>query len=1207
MFLILFSIKPLAEPVFTDVNQPMINYTPESGLSQLTVTAIIQDDLGFMWFGTQTGLNRFDSYEFTQFKAQSLKKNQLAGNFIRAMCRIHNFLWIGTSTGLSSYNVNTGEFRSYFKDFNDVIPSDNITSLSCFKSSVLIGTEANGLWSLNITNDKATVIEETANMRISSIQQTLHHIYFGAEKGLFSLTKDEFKLTQNNQNSVQSLLLINNKLIVGLSDGGLNAYDILSNKLVLSWSNVLSEKIKNKINALVKYKDKVLVGTMEGVYIIDLTGNIVDRYKHNASQSYSLSDDIVLSLFVDKEESIWVGSNSGGINYLTQKAKRLGHINQYNYQDSPIEHADMRSFALDNQGRMWFATSKGISIFDHGKFIKAESLFEQLKPLKSAFITGLLIVEDGIWLTSRGAGITYFNFKSKKVEFYSPANKNSPSLSCNAIIEYQNSIIVSSRDYGLLRFDKQKNVFLPFISHFTPLPKNITGLLVVNNELWFGSIGYGLFRYYDGKLEQLTVKNGLLSNIIFSLALDNKGRVWGASDFGVNVLNSDFQLVHMINQKGGLKNESIWSVVFDEVDSVWLGTSGGLVKVNVNNYAIENFNVMDGSQSSEFNFGAAWLSPSGRVFMGGTNGFNQFKPEHIVAGKNIPQLRLSKISILGKTITPQNSPKAILYQPEIIKKITLEHEQDIMSFKYVSLAYSNHKEITYYYKVIGLSEQWLPMEEGSRQVNLIKPAPGDYQLEAYAVDQNGDKSKIHVLNIELLAPWWWSQFSKLLYSILFISTLVLVFVYRYRVYQNVIKDNLAMSELKQRLELSLWASGDELWDWDVINNKIYRYAVESRIDYGKEVNHKNSKYMAEFVHLFDRPLLLEKIRLCLEEGINSYEVSVRIKDFFGNWCWVLDRGKVVHRNEYGNVTRMSGSIRDIAELKLHEDSLQELNEKLEHKVAARTAEISKKNDDLEHAVSQLKLAQNELIESEKMASLGNLVAGISHEINTPLGIAITAITHNQDYLVEVQKKLDNKTLTQSDLIESISSQMESYRLILKNLDRANHLIANFKQIAVDQNSETQREVNLTEYITEVMNSVKPLFTNKNISVVIHGPELLKITTYPGPIYQIITNLVNNSVIHGFEGLDKGILRIEISILEGKICMNYFDNGIGMEIYMLQHIFDPFVTSKRNQGGSGLGMNIVYNLVSQILKGEIKCFSSPGSGLEVQMRFPINIC
>lgn len=262
---------------------------------------------------------------------------------------------------------------------------------------------------------------------------------------------------------------------------------------------------------------------------------------------------------------------------------------------------------------------------------------------------------------------------------------------------------------------------------------------------------------------------------------------------------------------------------------------------------------------------------------------------------------------------------------------------------------------------------------------------------------------------------------------------------------------------------------------------------------------------------------------------------------------------------------------------------------------------------LQSNLDELHKMQQELIEAEKMASLGGLVAGISHEINTPLGISLTAITHNQDRLTDIEKHLNNRTLKQSMLKESINFQQQGYDIILRNLDRANDLVGHFKQVAVDQASENLREINIYEYINEIVESMTLLIKRKNIKAYIHCPKNIKVNTYPGPIYQIISNLINNSILHGFEQKNEGNITVSVDISKHRMTLTYLDDGIGMTTEMLNNIYEPFVTSKRNQGGSGLGMNIVYNLVTQVLEGEISCQSTLGSGVEINVSFPIDVC
>ena len=269
--------------------------------------------------------------------------------------------------------------------------------------------------------------------------------------------------------------------------------------------------------------------------------------------------------------------------------------------------------------------------------------------------------------------------------------------------------------------------------------------------------------------------------------------------------------------------------------------------------------------------------------------------------------------------------------------------------------------------------------------------------------------------------------------------------------------------------------------------------------------------------------------------------------------------------------------------------------------------LHRQSQTLQQNIDELHSVQQSLIEAEKMAALGGLVAGISHEINTPLGIALTAITHNQDHLLNIEKHLNDKTLKRSLLKESINSQQHGYRIVLKNLERANNLIGHFKQVAVDQASENLREIYIYEYIQEIVDSMYSLLREKNIQIHFQGQEGIRVNTYPGPIYQIISNFINNSILHGFESQEKGNITVAVSVYQQRVTLRYIDDGIGMSKEMLNNIYEPFVTSKRNQGGSGLGMNIVYNLVTQVLEGDIDCQSTLGEGIEINISFPVDVC
>lgn len=280
------------------------------------------------------------------------------------------------------------------------------------------------------------------------------------------------------------------------------------------------------------------------------------------------------------------------------------------------------------------------------------------------------------------------------------------------------------------------------------------------------------------------------------------------------------------------------------------------------------------------------------------------------------------------------------------------------------------------------------------------------------------------------------------------------------------------------------------------------------------------------------------------------------------------------------------------ELKAHRNKLEDL-------VSIRTSE-------LQDSINNLNKTQNQLVESEKMASLGDLVAGVAHEINTPVGIGVTAASHLEQESKRFYDLYKKGDLSKSKFESFIELVNESSKMILSNMIRAARLIQSFKKVAVDQSSDEKRTFNVAEYIQEVLLSINSKFKHTKHTVNVICVEDIMLNSYPGVFSQIITNLCLNSLQHGFEGIEEGTISIEIKHAKGKVFILFSDNGVGISPDVLKRIFDPFFTTKRGQGGSGLGMNIVYNLVKQTLKGTITCASTLGKGVSFIITIPLEV-
>lgn len=297
--------------------------------------------------------------------------------------------------------------------------------------------------------------------------------------------------------------------------------------------------------------------------------------------------------------------------------------------------------------------------------------------------------------------------------------------------------------------------------------------------------------------------------------------------------------------------------------------------------------------------------------------------------------------------------------------------------------------------------------------------------------------------------------------------------------------------------------------------------------------------------------------------------------------------------------------REVFQRRCAEKEIRKLNQVLEQRVRERTADLEKANGELNASLAELQEAHAQLVHTERLASLGGMVAGVAHEINNPVGICVTAASYLDEQVQLYQQLYQADKLTRSDFEKLIELMAQSSKIILGNLGRASELVKSFKQLAVDQTSDEQREINLKNYIEELLISLHPYFRKQAYRYQVTCPQDVLVTTCPGAVSQIINNLIINSIRHGFENSETGKIQLDISAGEEHIDFDYRDNGAGMSADNLAQVFDPFFTTKRNQGGSGLGMTIVYNLVRDKLRGDISVDSKVGQGIHFHIRFPRN--
>lgn len=374
-------------------------------------------------------------------------------------------------------------------------------------------------------------------------------------------------------------------------------------------------------------------------------------------------------------------------------------------------------------------------------------------------------------------------------------------------------------------------------------------------------------------------------------------------------------------------------------------------------------------------------------------------------------------------------------------------------------------------------------------------------------------------------------------------------------------------------------------------------------------------------------LLMETSIFALLIILISYTITKPLKkleneliDFAdGNYSKVIT---VTSNDEIGRLSKTFNSMaRKIEE---SNDELKSLNQSLENKLQERTyelretneflkdalsksqqiqAELTLKNEELENAMEKLQYANRQIIEATKSSLTSQLIAGVAHEIKTPVGLILTTNSFVIHELEEFKDKFENGDIRKSDLTSFLNLLDEASQNISRNLGNTISLISNFKEVAVDQTSQRKRSFNLNYYLSEIISNLKPVFKHTPYIINVNCPLDIIIDSYPGAYSQIITNLIMNSLKHGFGDRDYGTITIDVTTRDDYICIDYKDDGKGISSKYISNIFTPFFSTSHNKGGSGLGLSVIKNLVDKTLQGSITCESDTDKGVHFIIKLP----
>lgn len=797
----------------------------DQGLSQATVNAIVQDGLGFMWFGTQDGLNRFDGYTIEVYKRKPEDTNSISDNGIWCLLRDRDGdVWIGTMRGgLNRYSISTDKFTSYthHPDNPQSICENNVISLfEDSRGAIWVGTLTKGLDRFDRLTGKFVHYgpepEKHGGLLDSTVwalgEDKRGNLWVGTWTGLYKLPLGSegvapvaFTHYGHVESDPQSLsgdnvkaLLVDRRgvLWVGTSGRGLNRYDERTNTFKHYRSNAGDPKSLSSDLVYSLFEDvggNLWVGTGDGG--LNLYNPRTDNFtvfRHDPGVPTSLNNDIIATVYGDKTGILWIGTGAGGVNWHDAKKNKFTLIHDDQKNPDGLEGNDVWAFAEDATGTLWVGTyGKGLNRHDPGtnRFIHYKHRQHDSRSLTHNNILSLCATRGGeLWIGTEGGGLDRFDGTHERFMHYRKDPRNPNSIGGDEVTrileDRAGDLWIGTNGFGVDRFDRTRNIF----HHYRPQendPTSLSGTSVMalyedrRGSVWIGTWGGGVDRF-DRKTDSFVRfqhnpddPRSLNNNTVLCLYEDDEGALWmGTYGGGLNRYDATSRTFTHYTENDGLPNNVIYGILPDSKGNLWLSTNKGLSKFNLTTRLFENFDVKDGLQGNEFNQGAYLRSRDGKLFFGGIDGFNVFYPESIRVNPDIPPVVLTSFKVFDVPLPLQHSIA-------FTSSLHLLHDQNFFSIEFVALNFTAPEKNRYAYMLEGLDANWI--NAGSRRyASYTNLDPGTYTLRVKGSNNDGIWNERGVaMAIVITPPYWKTWWFR---SLLVATVAALLFLmYRYRV------------------------------------------------------------------------------------------------------------------------------------------------------------------------------------------------------------------------------------------------------------------------------------------------------------------------------------------------------------------------------------------------------------------------------------------
>lgn len=787
--------------------------TSNEGLSQSNVLCILQDSRGFMWFGTQDGLNKYDGYEMKVYRTDLSNHNSLSNDYIRDITEDkYGNLWLATwGSGINKFDRKSEKFTSFQHNPNNPagIASNFINGLFTDHEGIIWLSSESGLMTLDPGSNKFTLFTHSAsdpksissNVTSSVMEDSRHNVWIGTTGdglNMFDRKTRTFRHFNNipGKNSIAGNTISSlfedtrGNIWIGTSGNGVSIYDPATGTFInhVAQHNNPNSLVNNVVFSIAEDRSQnIWIGTENGgISVFDPNQQLFYSYKQNTIEKNGLNSNSINKIYTDQKGNIWIGTYNAGINMVSRDINRFVHYKHIENENS-LSNNNVLAILEDSKNRLWIATDGGgLNMLDRktGIFTHHKHQDGNLKSICGNYV--LALAEDAdhnIWLGTWGNGLTVFNPEQNTFTHYKNDPLKPTSLAGNNVWsifrDHNNDMWIGTLEKGISRYDHRTHQFSSYTLDKNNLSSNNVMAITedVFGNLWVGTDGAGI-NLFDRKTERFTAfihdssKNSLSDNGVNALYADRTGKLWIGTNEGLNCLDIQARKFRNYHIADGLPNATIYGIVEDNKSKLWVSTNKGLSRFDPLKNTFKNYEPSDGLQGNEFRQSYC-KSRSGSLYFGGINGFNEFYPDSLKENPYDPPLVLTEFLISNKRVNIGDDSTSSPLNQSITEtnQLTLPYNHNVISFQFASLNYTSSKRKKYSYMLEGFDQTWNEVG-GRRTAYYTNLDPGTYTFKVRGMDNEGNwSSKIATLKLVVTPPWymtWWFRMMAVV-SIIFIA------------------------------------------------------------------------------------------------------------------------------------------------------------------------------------------------------------------------------------------------------------------------------------------------------------------------------------------------------------------------------------------------------------------------------------------------------